>query len=79
MTPTARRSAYVLLALAAVAAGVVHLAFVPEHLDEWRPLGIGFLVAGVLQVVWGGAMAAGARVVCCRSAASGRSRSSAST
>lgn len=56
---TARRSAYLLLSLAALGAGVIHLVFGPEHIEEYRPLGIGFLAAGVLQIVWAGAMAAG--------------------
>lgn len=56
---TARRTAYFLLALAAMGAGVIHLTFVHEHLEEWRPLGIAFLIAGALQIVWAGAMAAG--------------------
>jgi hypothetical protein len=56
---TARRAAVLLLALASVGAGVIHLVFGPEHLEEWAPLGIGFFAAGALQVSWGGALAAG--------------------
>ena len=37
---------------AAAGAGVIHLAFGPEHLDEYLPLGIGFIAAGVLQIGW---------------------------
>ena len=41
------------LAAAAIGAGLIHLAYAPEHLREYRPLGVGFLAAGVLQVLWG--------------------------
>lgn len=40
------------LAAAALGAGAIHLAFAPEHLAEWRPLGIGFVAAGVAQLIW---------------------------
>jgi hypothetical protein len=55
--PSARRSlsrtGWLQLALAAVTfgAGVVHLLLVPEHLAENPLLGMGFLAAGVAQVV----------------------------
>jgi hypothetical protein len=56
MSPVARttdRAALrLLLGAAATGAGVIHLAFAPEHLREWLPLGVGFLVAGVLQLAW---------------------------
>ena len=52
-TASDRFALRLLLAAAAVGAGVIHLAFAPEHLDEYLPLGIGFLVAGVLQIGWG--------------------------
>lgn len=55
---TSRRAACLLLALASVGAGVIHFVFAPPHVREYLPLGIGFLAAGVLQVVWAGAMAA---------------------
>jgi hypothetical protein len=48
-----RSAARLLLAGAAVGAGAIHLAFGPEHLQEYLPLGIGFLAAGVLQILWG--------------------------
>jgi hypothetical protein len=41
------------LAAAAIGAGLIHLAYAPEHLREYVPLGVGFLAAGVLQVLWG--------------------------
>jgi hypothetical protein len=45
------------LGAAAIGAGVIHLAFGPEHVREYLPLGIGFLIAGVLQIGWGAAVA----------------------
>lgn len=48
-----RTAVRVVLAAAAAGAGAIHLAFAPEHLAEYRPLGIGFLVAGLLQIGWG--------------------------
>jgi hypothetical protein len=32
---------------------VIHLAYAPEHLREYLPLGVGFLAAGVVQLLWG--------------------------
>jgi hypothetical protein len=40
------------LAAAALGAGAIHLAYAPEHLQEYLPLGIGFVAAGVLQIGW---------------------------
>jgi hypothetical protein len=51
-----RTAARYVLAAAAAGAGTIHLAFAPEHLAEFRPLGIGFVVAGMLQVAWGSAV-----------------------
>lgn len=45
--------ARLLLGAAAVGAGVIHLAFAGEHLEEYLPLGIGFVGAGVVQIFWG--------------------------
>jgi hypothetical protein len=53
---TQRTAARFVLAAAAVGAGAIHLAFAPEHLDEYLPLGIGFVAAGVLQLLWAGAI-----------------------
>jgi hypothetical protein len=44
------------LGAAALGAGVIHLAFAPEHLSEYLPLGIGFVAAGVLQLLWAGVL-----------------------
>jgi hypothetical protein len=49
---TQRTAARVVLAAAAVGAGAIHLVFAPEHFAEYLPLGIGFLIAGVLQLIW---------------------------
>jgi hypothetical protein len=49
---TDRAALRVLLAAAAAGAGLIHLAFAPEHLHEYLPLGAGFLAAGVLQLAW---------------------------
>ena len=56
MTPTprppARAAARLVLAAAAAGAGLIHFAVAPAHLAEYRPLGIAFVVAGVLQLLW---------------------------
>jgi hypothetical protein len=56
--PSDRTVVRLALGAAAIGAGVIHLAFAPEHLTEYLPLGIGFLTAGVLQIGWGAAMVA---------------------
>src|SRR4051794_12236288 len=53
---TDRAAIRVLLGAAAAGAGVIHLAFTPEHLHEYLPLGLGFLAAGVLQLAWAAAV-----------------------
>src|SRR4051812_47717429 len=55
---TDRAAVRLLLGAAAFGAGVIHLAYAPEHLHEYLPLGLGFLVAGVLQVGWAAALVA---------------------
>lgn len=50
---TRRDTARQALGLAAVGAGVIHLAFGPEHMSHWAPLGVGFYASGALQVLWG--------------------------
>jgi hypothetical protein len=42
----------VLIGLASVGAGIIHLMVVHEHLEEFTPFGIGFLVLGLFQLVW---------------------------
>lgn len=42
-----------LLALLSAAAGVIHLAVVPEHFEEWFLAGLFFLVLGAFQIAWG--------------------------
>lgn len=42
----------VALGAASWAAGLIHLAFMREHLEEYVPFGAFFLVSGVFQVVW---------------------------
>ena len=52
---TSRSSARVLtnaVALASVGAGVIHLAVAPNHLREWVPFGVFFLVLGAAQLAW---------------------------
>ena len=44
------RTAAVLLASLAAAAGVVHLVMVPSHAGEWLPEGVAFAVAGWVQI-----------------------------
>ncbi|MCU1587952.1 MAG: hypothetical protein JWN31_1445 [Frankiales bacterium] len=52
----ARRTAVLLLALAALGAGVIHLVHAPPHVLQWLPLGLSFYASGVLQVAWAGAV-----------------------
>lgn len=47
-TPSQR----VLLAGTSIAAGIIHAAVVPEHLDEAWIFGIFFLLAACFQLVW---------------------------
>ncbi|MDX6322048.1 MAG: hypothetical protein QOF52_1906 [Propionibacteriaceae bacterium] len=54
MISTRRDAARLALALASAGAGAIHLAFGPEHLTEWAPLGLGFYASGVLQLLWAG-------------------------
>ena len=42
-----------LLALLSAAAGVIHLAVVPEHFEEWFLAGLFFLGLGAFQIAWG--------------------------
>ena len=42
----------VLLGLASAGAGIIHLMVVREHLEEFTPFGIGFLVLGLFQLLW---------------------------
>jgi hypothetical protein len=42
----------VLLALCSIGAGVIHLAVVPEHLEEDRVFGVFFIVTAGLQIAW---------------------------
>ncbi len=39
-------------AVASELAGLIHLAFAREHLHEFVPFGLFFLVAGFFQIVW---------------------------
>jgi hypothetical protein len=39
------------LAVASAGAGLVHLAHAPDHLAAWAPLGAGFVLAGLLQLL----------------------------
>lgn len=45
-----------LLALSAVA-GIIHLAVVPEHWEEFRPFGAAFVAMAVFQIGWAATMA----------------------
>ncbi len=46
------RVAWRSLALLSGGAGAIHLAASPDHLGEWKPLGVAFIVAGLLQLLW---------------------------
>jgi hypothetical protein len=60
MRPTARMDratdrtgdVQILLAVASIAAGVIHAAVVPEHLDEEWVFGVFFILAAALQIAW---------------------------
>ena len=71
--PATRTGARLVLAAASVGAGAVHLVHAPAHLGEYLPLGIGFVAAGVLQVLLGLTMVlrGSARVLLASSAVSG--------
>ena len=45
-------SAHLLLASLSGTAGVIHLVMAPSHMDEWALEGIGFALAGWLQLVF---------------------------
>lgn len=47
-----RTAARLVLAAAALGAGAIHLASADHHLQEWRPLGVSFVLAGAFQVLW---------------------------
>lgn len=47
------------LAAASAAAGIIHAAVAPEHLDEWGALGSAFVVAAALQLGWAAAATRG--------------------
>ncbi len=40
------------VAVASEIAGLIHLAFVREHLHEYVPFGLFFLASGLFQIVW---------------------------
>jgi uncharacterized membrane protein HdeD (DUF308 family) len=40
-------------AIATIAAGVIHLVIIPEHLEHAPAHGLFFLIVGILQIVWG--------------------------
>ena len=54
---SARHASRLVVTSSALGAGVIHLAFAPAHLREYVPLGLGFLAAGLFQVLWGVAVA----------------------
>lgn len=42
----------ILLAVSSIAAGLIHTAVVPEHLEEAWIFGLFFILAGVFQIAW---------------------------
>ena len=54
---TTRTLTRLALAVASLGAGLIHLAYAPEHLLEFRLLGTGFVAAGVFQLAWGASVA----------------------
>ena len=51
---TAVHAANLLLAGLSAAAGIIHLAMVPSHMDEWTLEGVGFALAGLFQIMVAG-------------------------
>jgi hypothetical protein len=47
-------AANLLLAGLSAAAGIIHLAMVPSHMDEWALEGVGFALAGLFQIMIAG-------------------------
>jgi len=43
---------HVLLAVCSIAAGVIHVAVVPQHLEEDRVFGVFFILTAGLQIAW---------------------------
>ncbi|RZS91266.1 hypothetical protein EV189_0503 [Motilibacter rhizosphaerae] len=68
MSAPTRPGALGLAAYAGIGAGLVHLAVVHEHLQEWLAAGIFFIFLGAAQVVWGVASFAAGRVLVPRTA-----------
>ena len=54
---TTRSVTRLALGAASLGAGLIHLAYAPEHLQEFRLLGTGFVVAGVFQLAWAASVA----------------------
>lgn len=50
--PAATRNVCAVLASVSLAAGLIHVAVIPEHLEEYMPFGAFFVVVTVFQLVW---------------------------
>jgi MFS family permease len=50
----ARKNIFISIAALTMAAGIIHILLVKEHMEESYMWGIGFLVMGISQVIYGG-------------------------
>jgi len=50
--PSVPRPAVASLASASAGAAAIHVAVIPEHVEEWWAFGLFFLATGVAQLVW---------------------------
>ena len=48
----ATKNVRVILAALSLTAGLIHAAVIPEHLQEYRPFGVFFILVTVFQFVW---------------------------
>jgi hypothetical protein len=50
----ARKNIFISIAALTIAAGIIHILLVEEHMKESYMWGIGFLVMGISQLIYGG-------------------------
>jgi hypothetical protein len=52
----ARKNIFISIAALTMAAGIIHILLVKEHMEESYMWGIGFLVMGISQLIYGGVL-----------------------
>jgi MFS family permease len=52
----ARKNIFISIAALTMAAGIIHILLVKEHMEESYMWGIGFLVMGITQLIYGGVL-----------------------